>query len=342
MTYLLSGIELVCPKCRSELIGPDEGCQLECTSCRARYPIVAGIPDLRVFPDPYISFRGDRVKGQMLERHFDAMRFSEICELYFDVTPEVPPHDVRTNLSRLVGGVSRAETAIASMEVPLGAPVEQVLGEGTWLEVGCGSAPLVAALAKRGIACVGVDVALRWLVIGRKRLLELGVEAPLVAACAEALPFRDGQFQMISYQHTLEVVQDQRSALLEAFRTSRGGGHLVVSTPNGRSLGPDPHVGVFGGAWLPWRVVSMLARLQMARPPWRRLLSAGALEEALRGAGWSDVSVTTPGVSASQRAQFTGLSRTMAGWYESARQRPGTAQLMKLIGPLLQATATRR
>ncbi len=343
MAFLLNDwLELVCPRCRAALdecatpADPHAESVLRCSVCEHEYPVVLGIPDLRIFPDPYISILGDWTKGRMLHEQFAARDFPALAELYFHVTPEVPEADVRANMSRLVGGVARADAALDSWRRSFGAELR-----GRVLDVGCGTAPLLVAGARRGAEMVGVDVAFRWLVIGKKRLEDAGVRATLVAACAEALPFRDDVFDVVTMQSALEVLRDQRAALSETHRVLRSRGDLLVSTPNRLSIGPDPHIGTFGGSLLPWRLVSAIARLKMARPPLRRLLSMGGLRRALRAASFADVRTDIPSLSDSQRAQFRGVAGALAAGYEQARTMPVARSLLALVGPLLQARGTK-
>jgi SAM-dependent methyltransferase len=341
VTYRIGVLELVCPRCRSDLVERARDAELACAACAASYPVIGGIPDLRVAPDPYISLRGDRAKAEMLARHIDQLDLAGIVALYFDVTPEVPEKDVRLNTSRVLGGMTRAGVALDALQATTHLADDDLFHGRRWLDVGCGSAPLVAALASRGVPVVGVDIALRWLMIGRRQLLDLGLDAPLIAACAEALPFRDCAFDVVAFQSSLEVVQDQQRSVAEAFRVTSEGGRLVVSTPNRTSLGPDPHIGVYGGGFLPRRLVNVFARLQLVRPPHRNLLTRRSLSRLLRDGGWEQVEITLPGVSRSQREQFRGLSRRLADAYETGRTTPGLRELLQVVGPLLQASAVR-
>lgn len=340
MAYHVGDVELVCPRCRVELEERRAGEALVCHGCEAAYPIVAGIPDLRVFPDPYITIRGDHIKGEMLASKFAGYTLAELLQLYFDVTPEVPEPDVRLNISRVLGGVARAELALDALQESSDRVGDAARG-GAWLDVGCGSAPLVAALARRGKMVVGVDIAFRWLVIGKKRLEELGLRAPLVAACGEALPFRETSFDRVVFQSSLEVMADAQAALTEAFRVASGGARVLVSTPNRWSLGPDPHIGLYGGGYLPQALVDLVARLRAGRPPHRHLLSRNRLRRLLHDAGWENVIIEVPGITRGQREQFTGLSRILADTYEQWRQTPVLRSALSLVGPLLQASASK-
>jgi SAM-dependent methyltransferase/uncharacterized protein YbaR (Trm112 family) len=336
MAFVMDGwLELVCPVCRGALgssaaASPDA---LECEACAREYAVVHGIPDLRTQPDPYISVTGDLAKARMLHAEFDRRDFAGIIDLYYAMTPEVPEDHARLNRSRMLGGVSRATVALESWEREFGT----LDGATRLLDLGCGEAPLVVAASRRVPQVAGVDIGFRHITMGQKQLQETGVRAPLVAACAEALPFRDGTFDVVTIQHALELFGDQVTAVKEAFRVTRSGGRILVSAPNRWSLGPDPHIGVPGGGFLPRGLVSVIARLRMSRPPLRKLLSARSLARLITSAGYSDVRVGLPGLSESQRAQVAGMSRLAADVYERLRGTPGARQVLRAIGPLLQA-----
>jgi SAM-dependent methyltransferase len=329
-------LHLVCPTCRGELNAVSSD-RLTCPRCGNDFEVIHGIPDLRVSADPFISRVGDVTKSRFLFDQFSRRDLAGLVHLYYDVTPEVPEKDVKINLSRVLGGVGRARAALASWEQDFG-PID---GATRMLDVGCGTAPLVAAVNGRVPHVTGVDIGFRHITIGLKRLEEEGSPAPLIGACAEALPFPDASFDLVTMQHSLESMDDPDAGLSEAWRVLAPGGRLLVSTPNAFSLGPDPHIGVFGGSWFPDRLVSVIARLQMARPPRRKLQSAGGLARRLSRAGFTGVRVGIPGLSASQIAQFSGVAQGLAATYERVRGRVPFRQVLRFIGPLLQAEARR-
>lgn len=53
-----------CPQCRWALT-VDSGAY-RCSACQREYPMVFGIPDFRLFPDPYISFEDEYKKVYVL------------------------------------------------------------------------------------------------------------------------------------------------------------------------------------------------------------------------------------------------------------------------------------
>ena len=68
---------------------------------------------------------------------------------------------------------------------------------GPWLDVGTGTADLAVVVAGQGIRAVGVDIALRWLVVARRRAELAGVDIDLICCNAEHLPFADGTFARV-------------------------------------------------------------------------------------------------------------------------------------------------
>src|SRR5262249_33882669 len=126
------------------------------------------------------------------------------------------------------------------------------VADGMILDLGCGSGSFLAAVGARAGPVCGVDVAFRWLLVARKRLGGGGLgRAPLACACAEALPVTDGSLAGVVAGDVFEHVADQAATLAEAFRALRPGGRAFFATPNRYSLGPEPHVQVWGVGFLP-------------------------------------------------------------------------------------------
>jgi SAM-dependent methyltransferase len=210
---------------------------------------------------------------------------------------------------------------------------------GSLLEIGCGTAPLLVAASRRGYQPVGVDIAFRWLVVAKKRLMEAGVRAPLFCACAEALPFRESRFDAVALDSAIEVVADQPRVMTEAHRVLSSQGRLFLSTPNRFSLGPDPHLGVPAGGFWPKSWLSAFARRQGAIPPKRNLLWVWSLMRLIRSAGFSRLKVQLPRITEAQWRDLRGVLRAAVNFYRVAQHLPLTRQCLFLVGPLLYATA---
>ncbi len=338
---VFKGLHICCPSCGGELewIEPGDDGRLACLSCHRQWPVVVGIPDLRVFPDPYIDEEADRDKGRRIEARFDELEFAELVEFYYSITPAVPAKHAKLYSRGLATAVSRGEAALAAWE--LAAPRGRH-PDGTLLDVGCGTAPLLVAAAPRAGPLVGIDIALRWLVLARKRLAEAGVDAALICACAESLPFPDETFDRVVAESVLENVKDQNAALSECHRVLCPSGSLALSTPNRFSLGPDPHTGVWGGSWLPDRWVASIARRHGGIPPRRNLLSARSLARKIEEAGFAAPTIVVPDIPPAQRRRFGTGTRLLIDAYRIARRLPVTRAILRLIGPLLHAVAAKR
>jgi SAM-dependent methyltransferase len=329
------GVTLCCPHCRADL--DDRGSLLRCTGCRHDFPVVCGIPDLRVFPDPYIEPEADHAKGRALAARFDDLSFAELVAFYYSITPVVPPHHARRFTAGVLAAPARSAASLTEWEAHV-VPANQGMA-GSLLEVGCGTAPLLLAAHRRFGLLVGVDVAFRWLIIAKKRLAEAGVDAVLLCASAEALPLRDGLFDRVVADSVLEVVRDQAATLAECRRVLHPGGALFVTTPNRYSLGPDPHVGLWAGGLLPPSWLGAYARRQGAVPPQRRLLSALRLRLLLEGAGFTQPRVLVPDIPAEQRRRLAWPLRALVDLYQVVKRVPVGRSLLRWIGPLLHAVA---
>ena len=332
----LLALGLCCPRCKGDfdLAGASE---LSCTTCDVRYPVILGIPDLRVFPDPYIGIEEDRAKGVLLAGSGEGRRWEDLAARYYDITRDtVPAAQAERFAAGLRAALPRSLATLERWETMAGAPLSPST---RLIDVGCGTAPLLVAAGARAGAKVGVDVAFRWLVVGKLRLADAGVHAHLVCACAEALPFRDGAFDVYATQGTLENVREQEKVVGESRRVLRDDGRLWISTANKHSLGPDPHLGVPAGGLLPDAVAARWARSRGALPPQRHLLSRGGLLALLRSASFTNSAVGVPAVPAAQRAGWPPLARMAAWTYEMVRSSAVGERLLEIVGPTLLATA---
>src|SRR5690606_35658051 len=134
-------------------------------------------------------------------------------------------------------------------------------------------------------------------------------------------------------------LRDQMTGVRECARVLRPGAAIVVSTPNRHSLGPDPHTGLPAGGWLPDAVTAAYVRRKGGVPPRRRLLSAGGVSRRLRDCGFVDVAIAARTIPDAQRASFSGLARAGVDAYRLARRVPGGGAALRVLGPLLHATA---
>lgn len=331
-------VEICCPACRGELYesgGSDER-SLSCPSCERTFPIIFDIPDLRVFADPYIDIESDRAKGAFLASRTRDLTFEETIRFYYDNTPAVSVQQAEQFTRGLLSGVARCQAAIATWGHD-GNPGNSDR-DSPILDVGCGTGPLLSVVGDRP-GSVGVDIAFRWLVIAKKRLQEANVDVPLICACAEALPFPASSFHRVVADSALEHFRGQAQALEEFLRVLRPSGYLSVTTPNRYSVGPDPHLNLWAGGYVPERLLKRYALKRGTVPPRRKLLSRGSIQRELRAAGFEQISLDLPDVPSEQRDRFGRGIRLLVNTYERMKQIPVFRQVLFTIGPLLVATA---
>jgi ubiquinone/menaquinone biosynthesis C-methylase UbiE/uncharacterized protein YbaR (Trm112 family) len=318
---------LRCPVCIQALA--HAGDTLTCESCSRRFPIVLGIPDLRLYEDPLIPKMDDYRKGEKLQRAAESMSFSELVAYYWTL-PTYPPTPADLS-ARFVHHVLSDEGRIAGWE--------QVLGEGqTLLDVGCGAGVLVRVAHRRFKRVVGVDVGFRWLVVARRGLEEAGLEPNLVCACADYLPFADTSFDAVSSVALLEHVPDARAALGEFARVQKPAGRSVAWTSNRFSLAPEPHVRIWGVGFLPRRWMPPYVR-------WRRglaytgktLLSRFELSRTAKRVGYARCEFRLPAVAAQDLEYARPAERLAARLYDAVRRIAWLRYPITVVFPALLA-----
>lgn len=285
---------LVCPACRTPLLeGRDDWC---CPACPRRFPSHHGIPDLRLAGDAYLSLEQDRARADLVVAAFEGHDLRGLLEHYWSRSAETPA----ALRARFVASALRASLRARHLVACLRAegflvPTARVL------EVGSGTAAFLTEATPHAQEVIGLDLALRWLHVGRRRLLDAGVAKPaLVGGAGEALPFEDRRFDLVVCVATLEFTRDPDRVLAECARVLRPGGTLVLNTVNRFSLLLEPHVGLWGVGFLPrawqapyvrWRGrgdfsgVTLLARRELQRLASRHfenaILAPADLPEAL-------------------------------------------------------------
>ena len=103
------------------------------------------------------------------------------------------------------------------------------------LDVATGSGNAALAAARRGCDVIGVDYVPSLLARARRRADAEGLPAEFVEGDAEALPFRDGRFDVVSSVFGAMFAPDQERTASELVRVCRPGGRigLVAHTPDG-------------------------------------------------------------------------------------------------------------
>ena len=329
MTGAFEGLELVCPSCRGPVKATPEA--FTCSRCGVSYPVVAGIPDFRVVPDPWIDLEADRAKGIRLERETEGQDFEAVVRAYWAMTPDTPREAAERFISHVLGAERRSREWLDSITGPT-----DHRHPARWLDIGCGTADLAVA-AWPGAEVVGIDVAFRWLVVARRRLVASGVPVRLVCCNAEALPFPDASFDRALSLGMIEHATSSQAALRESRRVLRSGATLQVRTVNRYSLLAEPHVGVWGTGWLPRRWADRYVRWRTGQGYLHHdPLSAGRLARELRQAGFRAVGVESAAVLPSERKRLGRSLARLIPAYEFVRRSRILGRVIRAIAPLLE------
>jgi SAM-dependent methyltransferase len=317
--------EWTCPVCRLPLAGAS------CAGCGRGFPVVAGLPDLRIASDRFLGLVDERAKAARLARLAPGLDLEGLAQAYYAMTPDVEPRRRGFYLGHILGAEARG-SALAGL----------LPRAGRILEVGCGTGGLLAAASRLGLEIEGVDIALRWLVVARRRLDDLGLSCPLVAASAERLPYPDASFDAVVADSLLEHLDDPRAAVAEWARVLRPGGTLLAWSPNRFALTVDPHVRLWGLGFFPrgWMPAYVRWRRGGAWPP--PCLSPGEARRMALDAGFEGVEVEPPAIPEGWARSRTASQRRLIAAYSLARGIPGSRALLRAFGPLWQLRATRR
>lgn len=326
---------LACPACAGKL---REGSQWTCGHCGASYRSLRGIPDLRVAEDGFLSNEEDWEQAVRLDAEFDRLDFRGLLECYFELQTELPIDRRRRQVAHILTATSRASQWLASLEL-------KDAEDGPLLDLGCGPGGFLEAAAgldsERPLW--GLDIAMRWLILARKRLDERGLsEIQLVCGCAEALPFLSDTFAGIVAGDLIEHVADQSKMLAESHRVLKPGSRIILAAPNRYSLAPEPHVGVWGVGFLPRSWMSPYVRLvrgldfrairTLSFGEWKRLLASSPFRGGL---------ITAPNLPSEELAHFSYPKRALAQLYNRIVENPIGQGLAKRLGPLLHIVCDR-
>ena len=229
-------------------------------------------------PDPYISV--EREIGKVEGFTAPGRSFADMVRAYYFLTPESPANLHSRYMDAMDAAVARGAGIISKLQEKFPESKRDAL-----LDVGCGTGGMTISATKSYRNVVGVDVALRWLVMGKQRLEEAGIDAPLVCANAESLPFKPGVFDAVVADSVIEHVRDSARMRDESLRVLAPSGAFFFVTNNRFSILPEPHVRIPGFGLLPRRAMETVSWALRKTPYKARLHSRRELRKLFKGRG---------------------------------------------------------
>jgi len=290
-----------------------------------------------VAEDGFLPNADDWAYAERLDADFDRLDFRGMLDRYFELSPSIPGALRDRQVAHILTAPGRAGRWLDA----LGLGDDEA---GAVLDLGCGSGSFLAAAGRvGGRPLAGVDIAMRWLIVARKRLDEEGLgHVPLACGCAERLPFADGSFAGVVAGDVIEHVADQGATLAEVHRVLKGGGRAFLASPNRFSLAPEPHVQVWGVGYLPRTWMAGYVR-RVSGGDFRaiRTMGVGEWRRLLRDSPFGRGEVAAPGLPEGDLALFGPLKAAAARAYNRAAATPPGRVAALAVGPLFHVTCTR-
>ena len=162
------------------------------------------------------------------------------------------------------------------------------------------------------------------------------MDIPLICCCAEYLPFEGDSFDLVVANNVLEHLPDQKQMVRESFRVLTSPGTFFSITTNRFTLGPEPHVRLWGVGFLPRRWMEPYVRL-IRGIPYRFIHSLSYFELCvlLRNSPFQDYHIFAPSISAAQVSHMTAKAKTLAQIYSIGLKMPILSAFLFLVSPLL-------
>jgi ubiquinone/menaquinone biosynthesis C-methylase UbiE len=317
----------LCPACRSAVEAREGG--FACSLCGRFYPILFGIPDFRLQGDRYLSLEDERAKAARLHDYGRTHDLKALIDFYYSITDDVPARLVPVFANYLVNAPRLSMPALRALAPDGGRAL---------LDLGCGSGGALVVAADSFEERTGIDIALRWLVIARKRLDEAGVTATLVCADAEALPLRNATYSHVLASYLLEHGQSPGVAVKCAATVLEQGGRLYISSGNRHWIGPHAATGVWAAGLLPRRLRASLLTRRHGVDILRAVsfVSPGSLRRWARAAGLRQIDAAPLQAETRHLDGRSWLFRTLARTYSVLTKVPVIRTVLLFVGPQFQ------
>ncbi|AGS39762.1 SAM-dependent methyltransferase [Cycloclasticus zancles 78-ME] len=324
-----------CPNCHADL---EESADLiRCTGCNDEFPIIAGIPDLRVKKPSWIDYETDRLRALQTEALVHSHGLEAAILGVFKVSRQFDDQKAEFRLKQVLSGVDKCEASIESWLKPF---VEM---ESPVLEIGCGPGQLMAAAARHNVPVISVDISVEWLVVAKHLTQREGRDANLVAGHAEHLPIKPDSIGSVISLDVIEHVGDQFTYISEIERILEPEGVFALTTPNRFSMSPEPHVGVWGVGYLPVFLQDHWVKLVSGRSyDFTRLLSVFEARKLFKRCRHLEIQIKFPPIPVSELNLFFGVKSRLARIYNSMIDWRLVKPLMPFFGAYYRLTGIKK
>lgn len=322
---------LCCPRCKGDIELRKEG--FFCVRCQQSYPILLNIPDFRVYADRYEPVEEDYLLAGRLNEQAGKLDFAGLVNFYWEHISRPPtPLYLRKRFIR---------HQLTDEERVRRFPIGQIRGR-AFLDVGCGPGAMQKFAKERFDIVFGTDIAFRSLIVARKRLEEAGLPANVVCSCGDYLPFHDKSFDLVTNISVLEHTFVAKGILAECGRVVSEEGAVFVLTTNRFSLGPEPHVRVWGLGFLPRKWMPTAVKWLRNRPyDKHNLPSLFEVRRFLRSAGLRRIRYFLPEITPADLEHRGRLERGGARLFRLLTRIPVIRQMLLAVAPIVQVIARR-
>lgn len=325
MNDSISYMDYICPACRGEVTRYSGG--YECHRCKNFYPLIYDIPDFRLAGDAYLTLEEERTKARTLAKKATIMSFSDLVDFYYSITNDVPVELVPVYLRAIINGPDHLAALAHDIETA---------GNGPLLDAGCGSGSLLLALAGSPRLIVGLDIALRWLVICRKRLEELGINRQLVCADILQPPFREQSFAVITGIDLIEHTRDSEKAAHSIARLIQPGGCVWLTVSNRYTPGPHPSTRLWAIGYLPKKIAGKVSQSLRGVDSLRHIQFTTPVQviKSLKRAGFELELVQPKRIADKMQSNPPPLEQILIGIYRLLCRRALSRHLLVWLGPI--------
>ena len=323
----LRDVEFVCPLCHGCLSVSAQ--EYDCGKCQKKYPLHAGIPDFRVFPDPYLDFEEDRERTEIVLAGLEKYELEKLLEYYWSFS-DITPENLRAKFVRsAMLGEERSRQTLNLLENTVSGKINKK----RVLEIGSGTGNFMVAAAGNCGQIIGTDIAMRWLHLSRRRFMDKGLPIPaLVCCCAEFLPFGDESFDLVTSTSTVEFVSDQLKVIGESYRVLKSDGAMHLSSVNRFSVAKEPYSYLWGVGFLPAGLRAQYVRWRSNAVYKANTLSYRQIKDLTNGP-FSDMVTLLPDISASSLASMPQFTRFQIYIYRILKKIPLFSLVLRHLGP---------